>query len=307
MPAQPTKYRCNNCHNEVVAKRPPFICSNPKCRQKKTYEAVEEADTRIICSLKPSGSLSPRTWLQTSPAVATDGRFFVAFPDQVMAVQLEDGGENHQVQWQYQTEGHIPGPPVLGPDGNLRVHSDDGRLHVLNSETGDPCFPPPEIGEPLGHSSPHVDRENVTWISSHHGGLLRIEGKEVTGGRPFFRPRTSLNCTGLIHEGTLYVGAEDYCVYAISLAGTRGENRWNHAVGHGRTGWFINAALAMTHEGTLIVGSADGTIYAFNTDGVLEWEVDIKPGRFEGSPVVDADGSVYVPLTYDREGQPGGT
>jgi outer membrane protein assembly factor BamB len=74
----------------------------------------------------------------------------------------------------------------------------------------------------------------------------------------------------------------------------------------GRTGWFINSALALASGPTLVVASRDDRLYGFQLDGKKRWSIEL-PGQMLGSPIVDADDSVYVGLSVSegREKQRG--
>ena len=210
-----------------------------------------------------------------------------------------------QPLWTYETGERIPGSPVIGSDGNLRVHSGDEHLHIV-TPAGQRLCDPALVGQPLGWAAPLVDDQNTTWICGYHGGLIRVDAAGRADERPFFRGRQRFDSTGLIHQGVLYVGAENACVYAIQLNGDRGTNLWDHLAERGRTGWFINSALALAPGPVLVVASRDDRLHGFQMDGRRLWSVEMD-GQMLGSPVIDSDGSVYVGLSivHGRE-QPRG-
>jgi len=224
---------------------------------------------------------------------------YVATAGKLYCLQAASDGPPAQ-RWVYSVGGHVPGPPVIGADGYVRVHAGDGSLHCVDP-SGQQVWPAAVVGDPLGWASPIVDDEGSTWISSYNGGLLKVDSHGRTSGRAYFRSRQKLDSTGLIHRRVYYAGAEDGFVYAIDLDGRRGVNRWNHIAGQGKTTWFINSALAMAPDGTLVVASRDNSIYGFNAEGFVAWGVPM-PGQMLGSPVVDSAGNIYVGVSPAARG-----
>ncbi len=237
--------------------------------------------------------------LRNCPAVDGEGRIFACLGNKLVALAAE--GENVQVLWEYATGGAIPGSPCIGRDEAIRFHSSDGFLHMVDS-SGTPCFEPVAVGEPLGWASPLADENNNTWICRSAGGLLKIDPQGKKTPRPFLRARSRLDCTGFIHQGVLYIGSENACIFAVRLSGERGENLWNHAHGEGRTGRFINAALARTSAGLIIAASCDDHLYAFHENGQLAWKEEIE-GPMLAAPVVDDDDSIYVAACLSKRGE----
>lgn len=233
------------------------------------------------------------------PAIDAAGRSYFAVANRVVAFD-GDAAALRQV-WAYETGGRIPGSPVVGADGRIRVHSEDGYLHVIgrDGQRGGPAL---AVGEPLGFAAPLVDSSGNTWICGYHGGLWQVGSGP--GGEPlmYFRGRQRLDSTGVIRDGVLYVGAENSCVYAIPLGESRGRNTWNHLQDEGRTGWFINSALALAGGPTLVVASRDDRLYGFGLDGKKLWSTEL-PGQVLGAPVVAADDSVYVGLSVSGRGE----
>ena len=112
---------------------------------------------------------------------------FLACQNQLLAFLPGD----FRPQWKYDINGFIPGSPVIGPDGNIRVHSCDGFLHVV-SPAGQRLFDPVRGGEPLGWTLPLADARNNTWICRHDGGLMKVDSAGQTGRRPFLRTRNAI-------------------------------------------------------------------------------------------------------------------
>jgi len=214
-------------------------------------------------------------------------------------VAFTEHEEEPRELWDYPTRGHIPGSAIVGRDGNIRVHSGDGMLHSIKPD-GQQAFAA-KVGQPLGWASPLVDNDEHTLISAYSGGILKIDANGGRPNQPFFRSRQKFDSTGVIHQGVLYIGAEDAFVYAIRLAGSRGRNEWNQDKHHGKTEWFINTAIAF-HDGLFVVAGRDEYLYAFDDKGQQIWRVHLR-GQMLGSPVIDGEGNIYVGVSLEKRGE----
>jgi len=273
---------------------------DPAPRQRSARAPVARRSSRLVWRY-PAGDSRPganRQPVRGCAAVDWERRITVCLENEVVALTT-DG----QLAWKYATGGSIPGSPVLGVDGHVRIHSGDGRLYCLDAD-GRPCRDPVEVGEPLGWSSPIVDPGGVVWICAHDGGLLRIGPDQKRAVRPYFRSMQRLDSTGVIQNDTLFVGGEDACVYAIDLRGPKGKNLWNPERDEGRTGWYVNSALAIDRESHVIVASRDNGLFAFDAAGRVVWKFAM-PGLLLASPVIDGEGRIYLALTHADAGRSG--
>ncbi len=91
-------------------------------------------------------------------------------------------------------------------------------------------------------------------------------------------------------DGTIYVGSEDYRLYAVNPNGTL---KWAYAVGGP-----ITSSPAIGADGTIYVVSDDGNLYAFTTNGWPKWSYDTgnttSGTAVTSSPAIGADGTIYV-------------
>lgn len=240
----------------------------------------------------------PSPPLRGCVAVDLGKRLYAAIGRKVVALHEEEG-ELRRL-WEFSTGANIPGSPVLGGDGRIRVHSGDGLLHCL-SETGEPAWPSLKLGEPLGWAAPVTDEEGATWICNYSGGLIKVDARGQRQGDVFFRTRQRFDSTGFVYRETLFIGAEDGFVYAISLDGRRGKNLWDPLTDQGKTDWFINSAPAMTSDRVIVVAGRDEYLHAFNLDGDQLWKLHLR-GQMLASPVVAPGGDIYVGVSLERRG-----
>ncbi|MCK5561342.1 MAG: PQQ-binding-like beta-propeller repeat protein [Thermoplasmata archaeon] len=85
-------------------------------------------------------------------------------------------------------------------------------------------------------------------------------------------------------DGTIYVGSDDYNLYAINPNGTK---KWNFT-----TGGDVRSSPAIGSDGTIYVGSNDYNLYAIYPNGTKKW--NFTTGGIESSPAIGSDGTVYV-------------
>uniref|UniRef100_A0A7C4LNV7 Pyrrolo-quinoline quinone repeat domain-containing protein n=1 Tax=Schlesneria paludicola TaxID=360056 RepID=A0A7C4LNV7_9PLAN len=230
-------------------------------------------------------------------SVLTDGQGRLVAAVQDTVVCLVDETDGVRVVWEYRTGGPIPGSPAAAPDGSLRVHSADGRLHGL-SPHGQPLWAPVAVDKPLNWATPLVDADGNTWLCAYSGGLIRVDANG-SPPRRVLRGPTKFDATGVLLGGRLIVGGEDHFVHAIDLTSDRGVEAWDPAAGRGRTQWFVNSAAALTEGPVCVVVSRDEHVYGFSVDGEELWKTKL-PGQVLGSPVIDAQRRVLVGITRKR-------
>jgi outer membrane protein assembly factor BamB len=88
-------------------------------------------------------------------------------------------------------------------------------------------------------------------------------------------------------DGTVYIGSDDGNLYALNPAD--GSVKWTFP-----TGYPIRSSANMGPDGSLYIGSDDGNLYALNpADGSEKWYRPVN-GWFRCSPAVGQDGTIYV-------------
>jgi outer membrane protein assembly factor BamB len=90
------------------------------------------------------------------------------------------------------------------------------------------------------------------------------------------------------HDGTIYVGSYDSCLYAIEDRGTYGLLKWKFP-----TGGPVDASPTVDGDGTIYIGSRDSVLYALNPeDGSVKWSFPTQ-GGIESSVTIDGNGYLY--------------
>ena len=237
--------------------------------------------------------------MRCCPVLFGKTQFAACFGSKLIAFDWKNSGL--EVMWQYDCVGHVPGSPVLGNDGLIRVHSGDGWLHCVD-QGGCREWDPVPVGEPLGWAAPVVDADGNAYISAYTGGLLKVTARGNFKSTPFFRTRQKFDSTGVIYQGVLYIGCEDAYVYAIELGEEAGRNQWDQLDNRGKTDWFVNSAPAVAPDGTIVVAGRDENLYGFHRDGKLAWKVFIS-GQMLSSPLVGGNGDIYIGVSILKVNQ----
>lgn len=91
-------------------------------------------------------------------------------------------------------------------------------------------------------------------------------------------------------DGTIYVGAQDYKLYALNPDGTQ---KWVRPISR------PSASITIGPGGTIYVGSDDKNLYAINPDGTQKWAFPTE-GWVYSSPAIGSDGTIYVGGYYSE-------
>jgi outer membrane protein assembly factor BamB len=236
--------------------------------------------------------------LRNPPAVDAAGRVFLQYQDRLVA--LVEEGKKPKLLWEYVIGSRAPGPVVLSPQDTIRLHCCDGYLHCLDAATGKQAWSPAGVGEPLGYAVPVTDRDGNTWVSSHEGGLSRVDYQGRVQKPQFFRSRHKLDSPAVVVDGVLYVGSELGYLFAIDLRGDRGASLWNQASDQGYVG-VVRSAPLVTPDKVIVVAGQDESLYGVAPVGTMAWKTQL-PGQILGSPVADRNGHLYVGLSQAPRG-----
>lgn len=320
------QYQCNACRKETESKLPPFKCAS--------CGAIAKGFTKREVSAQPDSTAPEKTpsnpAVSNTPSAATSGRpatgrllaSFTAEPFEndksgsrsnpaltrgglIVAVQndtviaIRQSGGNFSEAWRYKTGGFIPGSPIVGGDGGIRVHSGDGNLHILTDD-GTPKVQPVPVGQPLGWADPVIDEKNQTWINRYEGGLACVGANGELPKRPYLRTSRRFDSTGTILGGIYYVADEDNRVHAIDIRGDQGKDLWSNDLEKGKTDWNVNLALQVTTKNTILAACRKNRLYQFNHDGSLADSIAMD-GNILARPTLLDNGDCLVPVSRTDE------
>jgi outer membrane protein assembly factor BamB len=257
----------------------------------------------------PEGASS----FHTTPAIAPDGTLYVGFstggasPDAHGTFYALD--PQGQVRWTVDLGGgRQTSSPTRGPDGTIYVTSGAGKLFAI-SPAGQTLWTA-QTG-PTVKASPSLGQDGTVYVASMNDKLYAVQpapagqtegtvrwtfrfGDHPGNGEPVKAAVPPPGADGVGSgatptvgpDGTIYVGADNSNMYAITPAG---QLKWMFEAEREVAGIWSSAALSADGQ-TLYFGANKGGIYALRAqDGGLAWQYAI-------------DGSVYNSLTLDPNG-----
>lgn len=249
---------------------------------------INPAGTVVYLGTEEEGSSSPETGALY--AINTDGTLSWKLPlpyeiESPMTIAADGtiyvGGETHQT---------VNG--VTREMGVLTAVSPAGAVLWSTQLTGE-----------LEHSSPAIAPDGTLWVGSE------IEGSNPAGNLYTLSPSGQLLRTLALGEieSSAVIDSRGcpgnnpstcYVVYVVTEVGNlisldpNGHVNWSLALGGGEA----EAAPALAADGTLYTITESGKLTAVNPDGTIKWTATVPGGldMDEASPVVDAEGNVYV-------------
>jgi len=222
-------------------------------------------------------------FVDTSPAIASDGTIYVGANDNNLYAVRPDG----KARWTkpFATGGPILSSAAIGADGVIYVGSSDANLYAIYPDgalkwsfaTGGVII-----------SSPTIGTDGTIYVGAGNGNLyaLKPDGTKkwafATGGV------IGYSSPAIGSDGIIYVGAEDNKLYAITATGTA---KWAKPFA---TSGKIESSPAIGGDGVIYVGSCDGKLYAINPSGTAKWTKPFATqGEIHSSPAIGADGTLY--------------
>ncbi len=236
----------------------------------------------------------------SSPIVDDSGTVFVGSLDFRLYAINSDG----TLRWDHVANWCIFTSPIFGPDGLIYFGSKDHNLRAFRNVLpyGEVVWTH-SVGTFFdGHlidSSPAMAEDGTIYVGSDPYGAagqtpvpvdttfwaINMDGTRKWG----FPMGDGVESSPAIgHDGTIYVGSFDSCVYAIEDHGTEGVLKWKF-----KTGGPVDASPTVDGDGTVYIGSRDSVMYALRPeDGSVKWSFPTE-GGIESSVTVDDNGYIY--------------
>jgi len=229
--------------------------------------------------------------LAGSPAIGADGLLYFGSLDGNLYALNPDGTE----AWRSPL-GQISGMPALGPEGLIYVGvaspveemfyalNRDGTVawsyHLLGYIVeGSPVVGPDGTAY-LAASNPQTGTGSVVALSADGAELWRYDLASRLPFGPALGP-----------DGTLYGGAGDGNLYALSPEGTL---KWRASLG------AVNSPAAVGGDGTVYVATAEGYQALDPDDGSLIWSFSPVNGEANSTPALGSEGRLYVTSSADE-------
>lgn len=185
----------------------------------------------------------------SSPVVTVDERVYFGGQDGFVTALDANTGEQ---RWQHAVRADVDGSGVLGPDNELFIGADDGRIYALRS---DGSLRWSFVAQRDIRSSIGIAPDGTLYVGSFDHNLYSIAASgEVNWVLP---------TGGILHsspvvdaQGTVFFGSQDDHLYAVSPAG---KVLWALDIGAD-----IDSSVAISDTGVLVVGADDGSLRAFS-------------------------------------------
>jgi outer membrane protein assembly factor BamB len=261
-----------------------------------------------LYAVKPDGTLKwtflTKNSVSSTPAVGADGIIYVGSSDKDLYALDPNGSK----LWNFTASGNITLPIILAADGTVYVSSNDSKIYAVYSSSPGPA----KSAWPMyQRDARHTGNTAYKWAT-----ILNYTGSWVRSS-PALHP-----------DGTIYVGATDGRLYAITPGGTI---KWSfftgdsvHSspavspgagysvyVGSGNKLYMIDrwgspmwlspfttggvvSSPAVCADGNVVVGSQDHNLYKVNVDTGTQMWTYTAGSSIGGSPVIGPDGTIYV-------------
>ena len=148
-------------------------------------------------------------------------------------------------KWVLRVEGGISSSAAIGADGTLYFGAYGGNLYAVHAD-GRMRWAT-SVGTDIRTSSPAVDDQGVIYIGTLDGALVAVNADgSIKRTYHFGAPVRS---SPLLHDGMLYIGAQDYRLYAIRTGTGPAASPWPmFRKNAARTGGYNAAAPFLTAQ-----------------------------------------------------------
>jgi outer membrane protein assembly factor BamB len=220
-----------------------------------------------------------------SSIVGPDGAIYIGIAETLCALEPADGSE----RWCRKTPGTIGrNAPALDANGQLYVGTRDNRLWAYDASNGDELWSVAGGHDGDVNTSPTIAPDGTIYMAVSAGAVLHAIQPDGT-----VKWRLPLSGTpryvspALDSAGNIYLGTTRGYLHSVTPAGVE---RWRAKVA--RTIRYSSPALSP--DGSQVyVGSVGGISAVDTANGELLWSF-ATVGHVETTPVVAADGTIYV-------------
>ncbi len=206
-------------------------------------------------------------------------------------------------KWRLFINADLDSTPVVGPDGTIYFGTDSApfALFAINPNgtekwqfnTGNDVDTVPALS-PDGTTVYAVSNDNFLYAVNTADGSERWRFPILT------EPFEITSSPTVKSDGTIYVGSDDFYVYALKpaarLADPTGIGGVNALLGEWRfrtNGEIESSAALDPDDGTIYIGSDDGNLWAIRPNGTEKWRFPTGD-LIDSSPIVDLDGTIYI-------------
>lgn len=228
--------------------------------------------------------------IYSSPAIANDGTIYISSDSDNFFAVNPDGTQ----KWVFTTAGfNIRSTPAIASDGTVYIASDDDKLYALNPDNGSiKANWPYDIGG---------DVEGGIALDSDGTIILGVDAGTPDGYVYAINPDATLKwqsanvgrvlSSPVIANGNVYFGTKDTnSLYALNTS--TGVAAWAAPY---KAGDIILSSPVVGDDGKIYFGSFDDKLYCLNSDGTLNFDLELSTGNnVWSSPVITTDGNLII-------------
>ncbi len=226
---------------------------------------VGSEDNKVYAIRSSDGTPERGEWpfvtgdkVTSSPAIDSEGTIYVGSADKKLYAIKSTGKQ----KWAFPgATATISSSPAIGSDGTIYVGSEDGKVYALNPSDGSEKWRS-DIGSPVLSSPAVKDVDQLAlYVGANDAKLYELD---LTDGTPTWvfpdanEPIRSSPAIG--SDGTIYVGSDDFSLYAINPSDETLKPKWRF-----QTGGMVSSSPTIGFGGDVYVGSQDGRLYAFES------------------------------------------
>jgi outer membrane protein assembly factor BamB len=252
------------------------------------YAATRYGST--LYAINPDGT---KKWsvdtpeIDTSITVADDGMLYYGHWN-----GLDARYPNGTLKWTFPTSTDVQSTPAVDSNNIIYFGCHDFKIYALYPNGTEKWT---YTTEAWVHGSPAIASDGTIYCGSddyylyafYPNGTLKWKTNTISAMR---------SSPSLDKEGNLYFGMWHSLIMSVAPNGTI---RWTFPLPDRDRVWGSTAAIS--DDGTVYIGSCidmdmngGGEIIALNLDGTLKWRKTLSDCDLHSSPVIGADGSVYI-------------
>lgn len=211
--------------------------------------------------------------LYASPLVDGTNVYIVSYKGEVARLSLDGGAINQK--WMTDLKQNVVATPILR-DGRLYVTTENGRLAVLNADSGSTVADSrPTTGRVWGSPAAQEDRIYIGTLDSSE--ILALNTSN--GATVWKHTGTGATAADLVIDGsTLMVPSFDRTLHGLDAAS--GKQTWEFT----GDGWFVGKPL-LTPD-VIYAGTMSGSVYALDRSGHAKWQFRGKGLEFRATPIL---------------------
>ena len=231
-------------------------------------------------ALKWSAPFTTSDWIDSTPAVGSDGTIYFGCWDGYLYAVNPDGTQ----KWKRDLGAFISASPAIGADGVIYIGTGAGDICAVNAD-GTPKWTFHTLY--WVEAAPAIAPDGTIYVGSDDNTFYAIN-PDGTEKWHYTTGNDIVSSAALAADGTIYVGGRDLNLHAFTPSGAV---KWTFT-----TTDMIDASPVIENDGTVIVATTGGRVFALRPDGTQKWEYPAAGqtalSPLYSTPAVRADGSL---------------